>query len=114
MNINFKQLLTIIIVAILSAAVALFGYDYMQRKNVFSKHSSKIESEYAQDFNQDNVRLTNLTTSEGYPDFTEAAQKTIHGVVHVKTTKAPSKRRQQYVDPFEFFFGFGNREPGPP
>lgn len=114
MNVNLKQVLTIILVAIISATVALFGYDYMQRKNVFSKHSGKIESEYAQDFNQNNVRLTNLTTSEGYPDFTEAAQKTIHGVVHVKTTKTPSKRRQQYIDPFEFFFGFGNRELGPP
>lgn len=119
MNINLKQVLTIILVAILSATVALFGYDYMQKKNVSSKHSSRIESEFSQnfgqDFNQNNVRLTNLTTSEGYPDFTEAAQKTIHGVVHVKTTKAPSQRRQQYVDPFEFFFGFGNRgEMGPP
>lgn len=114
MNVNLKQVLTIIFVAILSAAVALFGYSYLQKKNVSSKHSNTIKSEYAQDFNQDNIRLTNLTTSEGYPDFTEAAQKTIHGVVHVKTTKAPSQRRQQYVDPFEFFFGFGNREPGPP
>ena len=118
MNINLKQVLTIILVAILSATIALFGYDYMQKRNVSSKHSKVIGSEFSQnfgqDFNQNNVRLTNLTTADGYPDFTEAAQKTIHGVVHVKTTKAPSRRRQQYVDPFEFFFGFGNREMGPP
>ena len=119
MNANFKQVLTIILVAILSATVALFGYDYIQKKNVTTKHSTnKVESEFSrnfsQDFEQNNVRLANLTTSEGYPDFTEAAQKTIHGVVHVKTTKAPSQRRQQAVDPFEFFFGFGNREMGPP
>lgn len=118
MNANFKQVLTIILVAILSATVALFGYDYMQKKNFLTKHlkgtSSDISESFGQDFNQENVRLTNLTTSDGYPDFTEAAQRTIHGVVHVKTTKAPSQRRQQYVDPFEFFFGFGNREPGPP
>ncbi len=119
MNINLKQVITIIIVAILSATVALFGYDYIQKRNLSSTHLSKgIESEFSrnfnQDFNQKNVRLTNLTTADGYPDFTEAAQKTIHGVVHVKTTKAPSRRRQQYIDPFEFFFGFGNREMGPP
>ena len=118
MNANLKQVLTVILVAILSATVALFGYDYMQKKKVSTKHSKQTSSEYSekfgQDFNQENVRLTNLTTSDGYPDFTEAAQKTIHGVVHVKTTKAPSQRRQQYVDPFEFFFGFGNREMGPP
>ena len=118
MNANLKQVLTVILVAILSATVALFGYDYMQKKKVSTKHSKQTSSEYSekfgQDFNQENVRLTNLTTPDGYPDFTEAAQKTIHGVVHVKTTKAPSQRRQQYVDPFEFFFGFGNREMGPP
>ena len=120
MNINLKQVLTIIIVAILSATVALFGYDYIQKKNSTSNNlnGKGVESEFSrnfdQDFNQNNVRLTNLTTAEGYPDFTEAAQKTIHGVVHVKTTKTPTQRRQQYIDPFEFFFGFGNREMGPP
>ena len=119
MNANFKQILTIILVAILSATVALFGYDYMQKKNVPSKHSKKVENEFSrnfsQDFDQNDVRLANLTTSEGYPDFTEAAQKSIHGVVHVKTTKAASKSRQQFANPLEeFFFGFGNREMGPP
>ena len=118
MKANFKQVLTIILVAILSATVALFGYDYMQKRNASSKQSNQAIREYSdnfsQEFNQNNVRLASMTTSEGYPDFTKAAEKTIHGVVHVKTTKAPSKRRQQYIDPFEFFFGFGNREMGPP
>ena len=119
MNANLKQVVTIILVAILSATVALFGYDYIQKKNVSSKHSKRVENEYSQNFSQEfdqkNLRLTNLTTSEGYPDFTEAAQKSIHGVVHVKTTKAPSKRKQQYPNSIEeFFFGFGNREMGPP
>ncbi len=113
MKANFKQVLTIILVAILSATVALFGYDFMQKRNASSKKSNQEISEFSenfsQDFNQNNVRLANMTTSEGYPDFTEAAKRTIHGVVHVKTTKTPTKRRQQYVDPFEFFFGFGNR-----
>ena len=114
MKANFKQVLTIILVAILSATVALFGYDYMQKRNASSNQSSQAIKEYSenfsQEFNQNNVRLANMTTSEGYPDFTEAAKRTIDGVVHVKTTKAPSKRRQQYIDPFEFFFGFGNRD----
>ncbi|HTN68862.1 MAG TPA: trypsin-like peptidase domain-containing protein [Dysgonamonadaceae bacterium] len=119
MKANFKQVLIIILVAVLSATVALFGYDYMQKRNISSKHLNRTRSEtsrkFAQEFDQNNVRLANLTTSDGYPDFTEAAQKTIHGVVHVKTTKTPSKRqRQQYIDPFEFFFGFGNRDFGPP
>ncbi|MGV8962172.1 MAG: Do family serine endopeptidase [Candidatus Saccharimonadaceae bacterium] len=118
MKVNLKQLLIIILVAILSATVALFGYDYMQKRSVSNRHSKLSNNEFAQNFSQDfdqsDVRLANMTTLEGYPDFTEAAKKTIHGVVHVKTTKAPSKKRQQYVDPFEYFFGFGGREMGPP
>ena len=116
MKVNLKQVLIIILVSILSATVALFGYDYMQKKNVSSKHSKLTENEFSrnfsQEFDQNNVRLSNMTTMEGYPDFTEAAKKTIHGVVHVKTTKAPSKRRQQTIE--EYFFGFGNRDYGPP
>ena len=111
MKTNFKQVLTIILVAILSATVALFGYDFMQKKNASSHQSKQVKSEFSenfsQEFDQNNVSLANMTTSEGYPDFTAAAKKTIHGVVHVKTTKAPS-RRQRYVDPLERFFGFGN------
>ena len=125
MKANFKQVLTIILVAILSATVALFGYDYMHKRSASSKQSkgnlSEFSQNFSQEFNQDNVRLVNMTTSEGYPDFTVAAKKTIHGVVHVKTTKTPPKReapskRGQYVDPFEFFFGFGGRDfdYGPP
>ena len=126
MKTNFKQVLTIVLVAILSATVALFGYDYMQKKNASSNQSNKDITEFSenfsQEFDQNNVRLANMTTSEGYPDFTEAAKRTIHGVVHVKTTKTPPKRdsssrgRQQYIDPFEFFFGkrdfdFGQPQP---
>ena len=55
--------------------------------------------------------LTNLTTSEGYPDFTEAAAKSVDGVVHVKTTTIS---QQQYINPFDFFFGFGDRMPSQP
>ena len=126
MKTNIKQVLTIVLVAILSATVALFGYDYMQKKNTSSNQSNKAITEFSenfsQEFDQNNVRLANMTTSEGYPDFTEAAKRTIHGVVHVKTTKTPPKRdsssrgRQQYIDPFEFFFGkrdfdFGQPQP---
>ena len=113
MKANFKQVLTIVLVAVLSATVALFGYDFMQKRNASSNQSNQAIREYSdnfsQEFDQNNVRLANLTTSEGYPDFTKAAERTIHGVVHVKATKTPSRRKQQYIDPFEFFFGFGNR-----
>ena len=47
----------------------------------------------------------------GAVDFTEAAEKTVNAVVHVKTSYA---QVQQYVSPFDFFFGFrGYQQPQP-
>lgn len=116
---NSKNVLFIVLVAIVSSVVTLLGY------NVISNHSgnkmfsgssegkiSKEVSTYADSFSQDkNVVLTNLTTVDGYPDFTEAASKSVDGVVHVKTTTVT---QQQYINPFDFFFGFGDRMPSQP
>ncbi len=41
-------------------------------------------------------------------DFTYAAERTVHGVVHVKTTR--ERERREIRDPFEFFFGPRQRE----
>jgi Do/DeqQ family serine protease len=43
-------------------------------------------------------------------DFTYAAEKTVHAVVHIKVSTTVSVGRQ-YMDPFEFFFGYGDRSP---
>lgn len=106
-----KNLLGIILVAILSSVITLLGYDYVTNKDgksFFSndKTTSSVNiGEFADTFGQDkNVTLTNLTTEDGYPDFTVAAEKSIHGVVHVKTK---SVRQQPSFNPFEYFFGFG-------
>jgi Do/DeqQ family serine protease len=42
-------------------------------------------------------------------DFTFAAEKTVHAVVHIKVMSTVSVGRQ-YIDPFEFFFGFGDSQ----
>ena len=46
-------------------------------------------------------------------DFTTAAESAIHGVVHIKATANAQASNgdggQQYMDPFEYFFGFGGR-----
>lgn len=115
---NAKNVLTIIIVAILSSVVTLLGYNTINKNNGFSfgnntsKNATTAEiGEFANSFDQDNVTLTNYTTSEGYPDFTEAASRSVNGVVHVKTK---SISQQQYMNPFDFFFGFGDRAPSQP
>ena len=116
---NSKNVLLVVLVAIVSSIVTVFGYNAISKNNsdkAGSGLSGGIVSEdvrgYANTFEQDkNVVLTNLTTAEGYPDFTEAASKSVDGVVHVKTTTVT---QQQYINPFDFFFGFGDRMPSQP
>ena len=103
---NTKRVLGIILIAVLSSVITLFGYDQINKKR--SRAVSGNVGEYASSFEQDkNVVLTNLTASQGYFDFTEAAEKAVHGVVHVKTKAV---REQVVIDPFDFFFGFGGRQ----
>src|SRR5690554_197375 len=115
---NTKNIVVIVFVAILSSIVTLVGYNTISRKsNLFSSNTSESTTAkeigtYANSFNQDrNFTLTNLTTTEGYPDFTEAASRSVDGVVHVKTKTIS---QQQYTNPFDFFFGFGDRGPTQP
>ena len=113
-----KNVLYIVLIAVVSSIVTLLGYNVANKNNInFSdKSEANTTSEeiglYSNSFDQDkNVVLTNLMTSEGYPDFTEAAERSVDGVVHVKTK---TLSRQQYINPFDFFFGFGDRAPSQP
>lgn len=103
---NRKNIVALIAVALLSSVITLLGYNIVSNKKSANKSVIVSETrEYADAFNQDkNVTLTSLTTAQGYPDFTEAAERSVHGVVHVKTK---SIRKQQTINPFEFFFGPG-------
>jgi len=113
-----KNLVLIVLVAVLSSVVTLLGYNVINRNGkAFSygtaeNTTSREIGAYANSFDQDkNVILSNLTTTEGYPDFTEAASRSVDGVVHVKTKTIS---QQQYINPFDFFFGFGDRMPSQP
>ncbi len=116
---NSKNLLAIVLVAILSSVLTLVGYNIANKNNGLNlgKKSTEIESTseirmYADSFDQNkNATLASLTTTEGYPDFTEAAARSVNGVVHVKVK---SISQQQYMNPFDFFFGFGDRAPSQP
>jgi len=113
-----KNLIFIILIAVVSSMATVLGYNAINRnKQPFGYSSTENTTSgegaaYASTFNQDkNVVLTNLTTAEGYPDFTETAARSVDGVVHVKTK---SVTMQPYFDPFDFFFGFGDRVPAVP
>lgn len=116
---NSKNVIVIVLVAMLTSVVTLLSYNAIGKNNrntavsgLSGNSASKEMSEYANSFDQDrNMVLAKLTTPDGYPDFTEAAAKSIDGVVHVKTK---SVSQQQYISPFDFFFGFGERTPSQP
>lgn len=112
---NVKTTVTIVVVAILSSLVTIFGYNSISKKNLKTSSESSAaykENVYSTTFEQDNnVKLASLTTTDGYPDFTQAAARSVNGVVHVKVKSV--SQQQQMVSPFDFFFGFGEREMRP-
>lgn len=61
------------------------------------------------------VRLASFATSTGeITDFTFAADRTIHSVVHVKTKSVRAQPNYSFGNPlYDFFFGPGQREPQP-
>ncbi|RNC67140.1 Do family serine endopeptidase [Proteiniphilum sp. X52] len=116
---NSKNVFVIVLVAMITSVITLLGYNIITKNNgnsalpgLSGDRVSEEVSAYADSFSQDkNIVLTSLTTSDGYPDFTEAAAKSVDGVVHVKTKTIS---QQQYINPFDFFFGFGDRMPSQP
>lgn len=106
----WKNISTYAMVALVSIGATYGMYRFMDAKGHYS--SSDIFS-YGQEFDQQNVHLASLT-ADGYPDFTKAAESSIHAVVHIKSTvksqaAAQPQGRQRMIDPFEYFFGFGDR-----
>lgn len=109
----WKNVLGIVLVAAISAGAAVGTSAYLINKNqpVFGASGS------ANTFSQP-IRLAGYNTvAAENTDFTKAAESTVHGVVHIKATTnakqyADGGNQPQYVDPFEYFFGFGGRGGG--
>lgn len=106
----WKNASTYILAALISVGASYGTISYLNYK---SDYSTSDTYTFSKDFNQKNVHLASLT-SEGYPDFTKAAENSVHAVVHIKSTAKPSGQRsnqgrRQMIDPFEYFFGFGDR-----
>ncbi|MDH6309734.1 serine protease Do [Dysgonomonas sp. PFB1-18] len=106
---NFwKNVSTYVVVALVSIGATYGMYSYMDYRKGYS---SSDTYNYGHEFDQSGVHLASLT-ADGYPDFTKAAENSIHAVVHIKSTvkaqssSSPQRQgRQRMIDPFEFFFG---------
>lgn len=59
-------------------------------------------------FNQPKMTPALFRSDNAPQDFVEAAQRSINGVVNIRTEVA-IKRQQRFIDPFEFFFGIPSR-----
>lgn len=105
----WKNTLGVIVVVAVSVGAAIGTSNYMMNQRQ-ADSSYSLNTEYG--FKQQPVHLVNYNSVAAENiDFTVAAENSIHAVVHIKATTNAQQRsgRQQYVDPFEFFFGFGNR-----
>ncbi len=102
----WKNVLGIALVAVISAGAAIGTSTYLINKN-HEDSSYTVDSEYG--FKQP-VRMANYNAVAAENiDFTVAAESTVHAVVHIKSTTQSKSQGRQSIDPFEYFFGFGNR-----
>ena len=106
----WKNVSTYVLVALVSIGATYGMYSFMDNQRGYS---SADFYNYGNEFDQKGVQLASLT-ADGYPDFTKAAENSVHAVVHIKSTvkSQASQRqgRQRMIDPFEYFFGFGDRD----
>jgi len=120
MNKIWKNISTYVVVALVSIGATYGTFSYMDYKR---NYSSADTYNYGHEFDQNGVKLAGLT-SDGYPDFTKAAENSIHAVVHIKSTVGATSQgnqenqtqRRRMIDPFDFFsnpedYQYGGSQP---
>lgn len=103
-----KNILGVVAIVLLSSGVGGFtAYKLVQ------KARPAAFSELFQQ-NPDNMHLASYSGAPAQPvDLTEAAEASVHGVVHIKATQlSKTQTVQSMPDFFDFFFGDGNRGGG--
>lgn len=108
----FKKVLGIGAVALLSAGVA--GYTAYSVAN-HTEPNVESNSYFSEVFtNSPGVQMASYNTSQSQPvDLTEAAEKSLHAVVHIKSTQhSKVKSMRRAPDIFDFFFGYDGRGGG--
>lgn len=98
-----KITLLCMLVALVSVGVTFITSSYLNKDG-----RNSYSSNYGGAFNQENFHLASMTDG-GYPDFTKVAEHAVHAVVQIKSTVKIQQSNNGYIDPFEFFFGFGDR-----
>ena len=106
---TFKLILGFLLVSVLSAAVAIGTYSYLNKRNETFSSGNLL--------NQPGFRTVGYATPAENTDFTYAAEQSVNAVVHIKSVVKPSdnnrtgrgnRSNRGYIDPFDFFFGDGD------
>lgn len=104
MNTFGKGILGVAFVAAISCGAAIGTSTYLMNRQQYTL-SGNDTSVFKQ-----SVRMVNYASvAAENTDFTVAAESAVHGVVHIMATQnaKESSSQNQYIDPFEYFFGFG-------
>lgn len=105
MNTICKSVLGVALVAAVGSGAAIGTSTYMIKHQQYAVSGDSILNEFSQP-----IRMVNsASVAAENTDFTIAAESAVHGVVHIMATQNvnESSSRGQYIDPFEYFFGFG-------
>ncbi len=97
---KIRHIFSYLIIAVTASLIAVFTYvrvtDHVNNSGRATMTRQAWQTDMPENFNPDNM------------DFTYAAERTVHGVVHVKTLR--ERDRPEVHDPLEFFFGPRERE----
>lgn len=105
MNIIWKGVLGVALVAAVGSGAAIGTSAYMMNHQQYLVSGDSTSNVFSQP-----VRMVNYASvAAENTDFTMAAESAVHGVVHIMATQNAdeSASQRQYIDPFEYFFGFG-------
>lgn len=112
MNKFLKNVLGVSALVLVSAGVAGVTTYQMSKSASESANNQEFQNDFYEVFdNKPNVQMANFAGGINQPiDLTEAADKSIHAVVHIKSVQHSKTRTyQREPDIFDFFFGDGNR-----
>jgi len=104
-----KNILGVAAIVLLSSGVAGLTTYKMLQKNAPTNTVSAFNDMFQQN---PNVRLASYNAVDAQPvDLTQAAENSVHAVVHIRSTQASKVQEVEVRDPFSDFFGdfFGGR-----
>lgn len=99
-----RRFITTLAVALFGAIAGLFIFTRFLDSGRESVDADKVKQEI-----EGTARYTSMLPQSGVNDFTLAAEKTVHGVVHVKTRTTVSSSNSNPL--YEFFYGPGANRP---